>query len=185
MKNLKKIGILSFCISTLIFSGQNLSAQNWGYKPNKQGIILFSAKDFGGEQRMINSDIPDLNMVEFNDKAKSIVAYGRWEACTDAFFRGKCTIYEGENRQLGDLHTRISSLRFLGNVSYKPPYNKDKFKGQVIRGANTFFYPGTVMGWDNNSKDADNFCKNQGHNRAVYFGGNNNGMSQLEDVLCK
>lgn len=175
---------LSFLILSTFFAG-NSYAQNWGNKPHKQGIILFGSKDFGGEQRMINADIPDLNNIDFNDKAKSLVAYGRWEACSDAYFRGKCVIFEGENRQLGELHTRISSLRFVGYNSYKPPFHQDKYKGQVIRGANTYFYPGIIKNWDNNSKDADNFCKAQGHNRAVYFGGNNSGYSVLEDVLCK
>lgn len=190
MKNAQKIVLLS--MAALVLGSSGLSAQDWGHskKFNRPSIILFSEKYLYGEQKNVSFDIPDLSKTGFNDNARSLIAYGKWEACTDAYFQGRCEVFEGEYPQLGELHKKISSLRFVSGYAPNPPYNGGHhgggYNGRMVRGANTYFYPGRIEGYQNSQNGAENFCENQGHREAVYYGGRySSSQNRLEDVLCK
>ncbi|MDB5817064.1 MAG: hypothetical protein JWQ11_704 [Rhizobacter sp.] len=78
-------------------------------------ITLYSDDDFRG--RSVSVDRPS-NLIDqgFNDRASSIRVDGPWEVCTDANFRGRCTIIQGPVRSLNDfgMNDQISSVRPAG-----------------------------------------------------------------------
>ncbi len=80
------------------------------------GIELYAEPQFGGRNLLLQRDAPNLREVDFNDRISALVINtGRWELCTDAGYRGRCTVLgPGRYPHLGDLSGRISSLRQLG-----------------------------------------------------------------------
>ena len=107
-------------------------------------IILYENNDFKGRSIRGTDVVKNLRNSGFNDKASSVkVLTGTWEICTDADFRGDCTVLEpGQYPSLSDfrLNDRVSSLRKVGDgqaagaygggtsVEYKRGYN-DGLKG--------------------------------------------------------
>jgi len=78
-------------------------------------IILYEHEDFRGQSIRGTDVVKNLRDSGFNDKASSIkVLSGTWEVCSDANFRGDCTVLEpGQYRSLNDMamNDRLSSLR--------------------------------------------------------------------------
>jgi hypothetical protein len=66
----------------------------------------------------VTSSVQNLQYSGFNDQASSaIIRGGRWQICTDAYFRGRCvTLDPGNYGSLGamGLNDRISSVREVG-----------------------------------------------------------------------
>ncbi|NUZ05986.1 beta/gamma crystallin-related protein [Piscinibacter koreensis] len=87
-----------------------------GFDRGDRGTIrLYSRSDFQGRDIELERDVADLGSRDFNDRASSLVVTGgRWEVCSDAEFRGTCTIYErGRYPSLGRLQNQLSSVRRL------------------------------------------------------------------------
>ena len=76
-------------------------------------LTLYSRDDCHGRSRTVRDAVADLEDVRFNDTTQSIrVRSGRWEACEDVDFRGRCrTLGPGEYASLERLSNRISSVR--------------------------------------------------------------------------
>lgn len=81
----------------------------------RQGAaVLYSNAGFRGEAVRIDSAVPSLGRIGFNDRASSIeINRGVWEVCVDANFRGRCEIIDASTGQLNAyrLNDNISSLR--------------------------------------------------------------------------
>lgn len=60
-----------------------------------------------------NNEVWNLDRTGMNDRISSMRLRGRWEACTDANFRGSCRVVSGDERNLAStgFNDRISSLR--------------------------------------------------------------------------
>ncbi len=76
-------------------------------------LTLYSRGDYHGRSRTVRDAVADLEDVRFNDTVQSVrVRSGRWEACEDVDFRGRCrTLGPGEYASLERLSNRISSVR--------------------------------------------------------------------------
>ena len=183
--------------NTLIISAALISATlfNSAYADDfRQGgrrqpqLVLFAGKDFRGESVVINRNNPDLRSINFDEKAWSLVATGKWEVCLDPNYGVRCRTYEGRVDHLESFKGRVSSVRFVGwgdNDGYgtRPDYPRPdypRFNG--TRGSATTFYAGTINGYDANKSSADAFCRAQGNNYSVYYDGYGR---TLQDVLCK
>lgn len=81
--------------------------------PAESAVELFSEPEFGGERVRIEREMRDLEPLNFNDRAASIVVFaGTWELCTDARFGGDCAVFRpGRYPRLGGLTQQVSSLR--------------------------------------------------------------------------
>ena len=93
-------------------------------------ITLFEQPDFQGRYVATHDALPSLARAGFDNLASSIViASGTWEACTEAYFQGRCTrLSPGRYDSLpGVLNDRISSVREIAyaeppaSVSVAPP----------------------------------------------------------------
>ena len=181
----KKLMLMSIgIISSLAIGAQTVNAQGW--RENNSGrpsVTLFNEKDFQGERRFITNDIPDLTMMDFNDRTKSLMAQGNWEICEDPYYR-KCVVISGENRALGNMHRKISSIRYVGGNNGHPD-RPNRYEGRPVAGINSTFYPNFIDGYRNNQRDADDFCRSQGKNGAIAFGSINMSFDKLGDVLCR
>lgn len=83
------------------------------YGQGNGGVELFSMQGFGGQRVMVRDELRTLDMINFNDRAGSlIVQSGEWEFCQHADFRGQCMTYgPGRYDRLGALQFGISSIR--------------------------------------------------------------------------
>lgn len=80
----------------------------WG----RSSIVVYENANFRGASREFTSEDRNLGRTPFNDRISSMRVQGRWEVCTDAEFRGRCRIVEGDVRNLnGGFNDSISSLR--------------------------------------------------------------------------
>lgn len=79
----------------------------------REGVDLFNATDFRGERVRVQASTENLEQLNFNDAAGSLIVYrGRWEFCQHADFGGQCLTYgPGRYDRLGSLSHQISSLR--------------------------------------------------------------------------
>lgn len=79
-------------------------------------LTLYTHDNFGGRGISLREAAPTLREFGFNDRASSMVVQsGRWEVCTDADFRGSCTVVgPGEYPSLPGLNDMISSVREVG-----------------------------------------------------------------------
>lgn len=152
-------------------------------------LVLFAGKDFRGESVIINRDNPNLRTINFDEKAWSLVATGKWEICLDPNYGVRCRTYEGRVDHLESFKGRVSSVRFVGwgdeghNNYGGNDYNpRPDYRGNGVKGSATTFYAGSINGYDANKTSADAFCRAQGNGYSVYYGGY--GQS-LQDVLCK
>lgn len=82
-------------------------------QPPESAVEFFSEPDFGGERIRVDRDVRDLDRLNFNDRAASLVVLaGSWELCTDARFGGNCAVFRpGRYPRLGGLTRQLSSLR--------------------------------------------------------------------------
>ena len=81
-------------------------------------ITFYEREGFEGRTFATAKPVPNFQVVGFNDRASSvIVAAGRWEACDDARFSGRCVVLRpGQYGSLGamGLNDRVSSVRPVG-----------------------------------------------------------------------
>ncbi|VXA92124.1 beta/gamma crystallin-related protein [Brevundimonas sp. G8] len=80
----------------------------WG----RSSITVYENSNFRGASREFTSEDRNLGRTPFNDRISSLRVQGRWEVCTDAEFRGRCRVVEGDVRNLsGGFNDSISSMR--------------------------------------------------------------------------
>lgn len=80
----------------------------WG----RSSITVYENSNFRGASREFIGEDRNLGRTPFNDRISSVRVEGRWEVCTDAEFRGRCRIVEGDIRNLnGGFNDSISSMR--------------------------------------------------------------------------
>jgi hypothetical protein len=93
-------------------------------------VTFYEEQGFRGRSLTTEGTIWNLDRYGFNDRAESaVISGGRWEACEDARFEGRCVILEpGSYPSLGQvgLDHRISSIRPADEtrIGYEapPPY---------------------------------------------------------------
>lgn len=78
-------------------------------------VELYEHDNFQGRRLEVRSDLANLADNNFNDLVSSIIINrGRWEICTDAYFRGSCVAYgPGRYANVGQYNDQFSSLRRL------------------------------------------------------------------------
>ena len=81
---------------------------------NAPSLRLFSDTGFAGDSRRIDRGVENLDRLQFNDAARSLIAEGRWEVCLDARYAGACRIVQGQVSDMGDWAGSVSSVRYLG-----------------------------------------------------------------------
>lgn len=118
-----------------VMSGEP-GAANSGYATsNPSGrLILYDAEGFTGRSMAVTENMVDLVNTGFNDQAVSVlVEAGRWEFCTDAYFRGRCTtLGPGQYRRIDPAFYRaISSIRWTDNAV--PRYGRGGRQGNANR----------------------------------------------------
>ena len=81
-------------------------------------ITFYEREGFEGRSFATGRAVHNFEAVGFNDRASSIiVTAGRWEACNDARFEGRCVVLRpGQYGSLGamGLNDRVSSVRPVG-----------------------------------------------------------------------
>ncbi len=79
----------------------------------RDGVELFVSPGFSGERIPVRDEVRNLEQIDFNDRAGSlIVSGGTWEFCEHADFGGRCMTYgPGRYDRLGRLQYQISSMR--------------------------------------------------------------------------
>lgn len=80
-------------------------------------IVLFEHSDFRGRSFPLDGDIPSLYQTGLNDEVSSIaINRGRWQVCTDGYFRGECRILDRSISGLTyiRLNDKITSIRRVG-----------------------------------------------------------------------
>lgn len=83
---------------------------------NRSSMTVYENSNFRGASREFTSEDRNLGRTPFNDRISSIRVQGRWEVCTDAEFRGRCRIIDGDVRNLsGGFNDSISSVRPVAN----------------------------------------------------------------------
>ncbi len=86
-------------------------------------ITLYERPDFNGPSFIANDRIERVSGQGFNDTASSIVVNdGRWEVCTRAYFRGRCTeLTPGGYPGISvSLNGRVASARQIGSADPLP-----------------------------------------------------------------
>ncbi len=94
-------------------------------------VIFYEREGFEGRSFAADAQLDDFARSGFNDRATSVVVMGgRWEACSDAGFRGRCVILRpGRYTSLAamGMNNSISSVRMVrrdvevDNTRYAPP----------------------------------------------------------------
>ncbi|MFN7112374.1 MAG: beta/gamma crystallin-related protein [Brevundimonas sp.] len=88
--------------------GNGGNGGGWG----RSSITVYENANFRGASREFVGEDRNLGRTPFNDRISSVRVQGRWEVCTDAEFRGRCRIVEGDIRNLnGGFNDSISSMR--------------------------------------------------------------------------
>jgi hypothetical protein len=88
--------------------GGGWNGGGWG----RSSITVYENSNFRGASREFVGEDRNLGRTPFNDRISSVRVQGRWEVCTDAEFRGRCRIVEGDIRNLsGGFNDSISSMR--------------------------------------------------------------------------
>jgi hypothetical protein len=95
------------------FGGSGGYGRGEGPVGSRRGLVLFSERGFSGRSFPLDGEIRDLSRAGFNDRARSIrVNGGRWEVCSEANFRGRCEVIDGDAPSLpSSLAGRVSSVR--------------------------------------------------------------------------
>lgn len=87
-------------------------------------VVLFDEPNFGGASFPVVARVDNLDITHWNDRAVSMVIhYGNWELCTDAYYRGTCSVY-GPGRYSdigGGMMRQLSSLRPAGDRAVAAP----------------------------------------------------------------
>ncbi len=76
-------------------------------------LLMFEDTGYQGRVYEVVGDIPDLDMVRFNDKASSIkIVRGKWEICEHANYQGRCSRLDADQPVLPrEWNDAISSVR--------------------------------------------------------------------------
>lgn len=79
---------------------------------NNSNITVFRDENYRGPSMTFRNEVPNLDR-NANDQISSFRLRGSWEVCTDAYYRGSCTVFDYDQSNLGrsGLNDRISSLR--------------------------------------------------------------------------
>lgn len=85
-------------------------------------ITLYEGPNMRGRSISLNRTTPNLGYLGFENKAASAyVTDGRWELCTEPYFRGQCRTYErGQQPSLGGQSYRVSSARIANDGLAEP-----------------------------------------------------------------
>jgi len=77
------------------------------------GIKVYTDKNYAGASIQIDSAVPDLRKLDFDDRISSLQADEKWLVCSAPKFKGDCREVEGSlvNLRAEGLNERISSLR--------------------------------------------------------------------------
>jgi hypothetical protein len=77
------------------------------------GIKVYVDKDYNGASIEIDSAVPDLRKLDFDDRISSLQADGRWIVCSAPKFKGDCREVEGGlvNLRAEGLNDRITSVK--------------------------------------------------------------------------
>ena len=99
-------------------------------------VTLYSNEGFRGRAFTADGMVENLDGTGFNDRAQSaVVQRGRWQACDDAYFAGRCVVLRpGSYDSLGGmgLSRRISSIRPIGEGAYyRPPAGEQLYEVPV------------------------------------------------------
>ena len=81
---------------------------------NAPSLRLYSDTGLAGDVLRIDRGVSNLDDLNFNDAAHSLIAEGRWEICLDAGHAGACRVVQGQITDMGDWNGSISSARYLG-----------------------------------------------------------------------
>ena len=87
-------------------------------------VVLFDEPNFGGASFPVVARVDNLDITHWNDRAVSMVIHdGNWELCTDAYYRGNCSVYgPGSYSDIGGgMMRQLSSLRPAGDRAIAPP----------------------------------------------------------------
>lgn len=79
-------------------------------------ITLYQHVGYRGPSRTFSYNVPDLRRFGFSNTASSAyVQYGRWQVCTQPYYRGRCTTFRSSVSNFGRLgiNDRVRSLRYL------------------------------------------------------------------------
>jgi hypothetical protein len=76
-------------------------------------VTLFDQPGLGGDRFRVDGPIDNLDRTQWNDRARSmIIRRGRWQICSDAYFRNNCQVFgPGRYDDLGGLTGNASSIR--------------------------------------------------------------------------
>lgn len=83
------------------------------WRQNLGALDLYGQPQFRGRSVRLQDDVRDLNEINFDGRASSIVIHdGTWQLCTEPNFRGQCGVFRpGEYARIAGLDDRVSSLR--------------------------------------------------------------------------
>lgn len=87
----------------------------------RAAVAAFEHAYFGGETRAFDRPVPDLSRFGWSGRISSLkVIEGRWEACDEPDFHGRCTVFDSdqENLRFIGFNDSIASLR---PVLLEPP----------------------------------------------------------------
>ena len=85
---------------------------------NAPALQLYADTGFRGETHRVDRGVENLGAVRFADRARSMIADGRWEVCLDAGYQGGCRVVQGRVSDMGDWNERVSSVRYLGPADW-------------------------------------------------------------------
>lgn len=79
-------------------------------------VELFPGRDFRGRGLALDHDVDALDERMLDKGVSSMVVHeGRWQACTQPGFRGRCAVFEpGQYADLGRIDNRVASMRRIG-----------------------------------------------------------------------
>src|SRR5262249_19868351 len=86
-------------------------------------ITLYRGVDFTGSTLATNDAVSNMERSQFRDVAASaVVTHGTWEACTEAYFQGRCAeLRPGNYSQLSrQLDAPVGSVREVGVAPSAP-----------------------------------------------------------------
>jgi hypothetical protein len=112
---------------------------------------FYSEPGFRGQKLAVETDVPNLQRNDFNDRAASvIVRSGTWQICSDANYIGNCrTFTPGSYADLGrGMANRVSSARVVRTVNDAPAVlgsGAGGPTGPIEPGARVILYSDAVM----------------------------------------
>jgi len=100
------------------------------------GIKVYTDKNYAGASIQIDSAVPDLRKLDFDDRISSLQADEKWLVCSAPKFKGDCREVEGGlvNLRAEGLNERISSLRPFKKGDEKKAHPKAKEETEKTEG---------------------------------------------------